>query len=188
MSKRGVPMLSVEEAKARAAEVDIPAEMAELSVFRVLLRHPPLAKALERLLAQLMWHNQLDARLRELVILRIGWRTGAVYEWTQHWRVARLLEIPEEDLLAVRDWESSDVLGPADKAVLAAVDETLDSGGMSARTWDACARHLSTEALLELPVAIGHWRMYSSLLRSLQVPLEPGVDPWPPDGQRPDGS
>ena len=32
--------------------------------------------------------NALDPRLRELLILRIGWRTGAVYEWTQHWRFA----------------------------------------------------------------------------------------------------
>ena len=47
----------------------------------------------------------IDARLRELIIMRIGWRQGSVYEWTQHWRVARMLEIPEEDLVAVRDWK-----------------------------------------------------------------------------------
>ena len=33
--------------------------------------------------------------------MRIGWRQGSVYEWTQHWRVARMLEIPEDDLLGV---------------------------------------------------------------------------------------
>ena len=37
--------------------------------------------------------------------------------------------------------------------------------------------------LLELVVAIGNWRLFSSLLRSLEVPLEEGVAPWPPDGE-----
>lgn len=185
MSKRGIQMLPVEEAKKRGADVGIPEEMAELSVFRILLRHPPLAGAMRKLLSQLLIHNELDARLRELLILRIGWRTGSVYEWTQHWRVSRLLEIPEEDLVAVRDWEGSDRFGDVERAVLTAVDETLDTGAMTAKTWDACARHMSTEALLELVAAVGHWRMYSSLLRTLQVPLEHGVDPWPPDGRRP---
>jgi alkylhydroperoxidase family enzyme len=107
-----------------------------------------------------------------------------VYEWTQHWRVARDLEVSEADLLAVRDWEAAE-LGPAERAVLAATDETIDTGTISASTWAECAGHLSTEALLELVVAIGNWRTFSSLLRSLEVPLEDGVTPWPPDGLAP---
>ncbi|MFP8876864.1 MAG: carboxymuconolactone decarboxylase family protein, partial [Myxococcota bacterium] len=35
---------------------------------------------------------------------------------------------------------------------------------------------------LELLGAIGTWRFVSQLLRSLEVPLEEGVAPWPPDG------
>ena len=33
--------------------------------------------------------------------------------------------------------------------------------------------------------AIGAWRMISSILQSLQVPLEEGVASWPPDGRAP---
>jgi hypothetical protein len=39
--------------------------------------------------------------------------------------------------------------------------------------------------LVELVVAIGNWSLFSSLLRSLKVPLEEGVAPWPPDGRSP---
>jgi hypothetical protein len=39
--------------------------------------------------------------------------------------------------------------------------------------------------LIELVVAIGNWRLFSSLLRSLEIPLEDGVAPWPPDGKPP---
>ena len=185
MSDSRIPMLDVEAAKAAAAEAHVPESMAELSVFRVLLAHPALAGAVYKLLSMLLWKGTLDGRLRELVIMRIGWRTGSVYEWTQHWRVARMMEVSDEDLLAVRDWERADRFGEVERAVLAATDETLDAGAISAATWERCARQLGADALLELVVAIGNWRMFSTLLRSLEVPLEEGVEPWPPDGTRP---
>jgi alkylhydroperoxidase family enzyme len=133
----------------------------------------------------LLWKGSLDGRLRELMIMRIGWRTASEYEWTQHWRVARMMNVEEGDLLAVRDWHSGDRFGPVERAVLTATDETLDTGTISAVTWEQCAVHLPVESLLELVVAIGNWRMFSSLLRSLDVPLEDGVAPWPPDGVTP---
>ena len=37
----------------------------------------------------------------------------------------------------------------------------------------------------QLVVAIGNWTMFSQLLKSLRVPLEVGVEAWPPDGQAP---
>jgi alkylhydroperoxidase family enzyme len=181
-----VKPLSVEEARAAAREVGVPDQMAELEVFRVLLRHPPLAKALTDLLVTLLFRGELDARLRELVIMRIGWVTRSVYEWTQHWRVAIGLEIAEADLLAVRDWRTSDRFGAPERAVLAATDETLEQGTISPETFAECERALGgTEALLELVAAIGNWRLFSSLLRSLDIPLEAGVAPWPPDGRAP---
>lgn len=158
-----------------------------LSVYRVLLRHPQLARAIDKPLVQLLFRNRLDARLRELVIMRIGWLTGCCYEWTQHWRVARDLGVAEADLLGVRDWARHDAFGATERAVLSATDETVREGAMCEATWDACHAALGgdAEALLELVAAIGWWRMIASLLENLRVPLEPGVAPWPPDGRVP---
>lgn len=39
--------------------------------------------------------------------------------------------------------------------------------------------------LVELVTAIGAWRMVATILHSLAVPLEDGVDGWPPDGRAP---
>ena len=183
-----IPLLEKEVAVEIAEKMELPVQMAELSIFRVLLRNPKVAKQLNDLLITLIFQGQLDARLRELVIMRLGWCTGSVYEWTQHWRVARQLDIPEEDLLAVRDWQGSDRLGDADRAVLAATDEVLADGAISAATWALCEKYVGgPEELIELVVAIGNWRMISSVLRSLQIPLEDGVEPWPPDGVSPTG-
>jgi alkylhydroperoxidase family enzyme len=185
MTEPRVPLLSLDDARAAGAEVGISAGLAELSVFRVLLRHPALAEAVHDLLATLLWKGRLDPRLRELLILRIAWRTGSVYEWTQHWRVARMLEIPDEDLLAVRDWERGTRFDERERAVLAATDETLDAGAISAPTWTTLARELDEVELIELVAAIGNWRLFAALLESLEIPLETGVDPWPPDGRGP---
>ena len=179
--------LSVEAAKKAAAEAEVPEAMADLNVFRVLLRQPRVAKQLNDLLITLLFRGSLDGRLRELVIMRIGWATGSAYEWTQHWRVAQeQFATSAEDLLALRDWRNAARFGPAERAVLAATDETLETGRISRETLAACREHVGGDAeLIELNAAIGCWRMISQILRSLEIPLEDGLAAWPPDGVRP---
>ncbi|HLF99329.1 MAG TPA: carboxymuconolactone decarboxylase family protein [Acidimicrobiia bacterium] len=191
-----VPMLPVDEARAIATDGGVPAEMAELSIFRVLLRHPRLARAFNDLLGMLLFRNTLPHRLRELVIMRIGWVTGSEYEWGQHWRVGHtFFDVPAADLAATRDWQRHDGFDAADRAVLAATDEVLERGAVSAATWDACIAAIPAaspeerdHALLELFMAIGAWRMVSGVLRSLEVPIEDFTESWPPDGTPPDAS
>jgi alkylhydroperoxidase family enzyme len=187
MTTARVPGLPLGEAKAAADEAAVPDYMAELSIFQVLLNHPQLARAVNDLLATMLWHGALDARLRELVIMRIGWLTACEYEWTQHWRVASRLGVTSDDLLGVRDWEQHDGFGPAERAVLAATDDVVRDGAVSAASWAACERELHSDKtiLVELVTAISAWRMVSSILQSLDVPLEEGVAGWPPDGRAP---
>ena len=149
-----VPMLGEEEARVIGKEVGVPSTMSGLNVFRIMSRHPTLAGVVAKQLAMLLYRgNMLDDRLRELIIMRIGWRTGAMYEWTQHWPVALRVGLTKEETLAVRD---------PDKA---------------------CAEYLSTnEERLELVAAICNWNTFSILLKSLKIPLEEGIEAWPPDG------
>ena len=180
-------MLDPEDAAAAARDAGVLEAFADLSVFRVWLRNKPVARALADLLVTLLSAHALDKRLRELLIMRLGWATGSEYEWTQHWRIALAAGLTEEELLGVRDWRAYAGFGPADRAVLAATDEIVEHGRIGPETWAACERHLgSSEALVELVTAIGTWHMVSTMLRSLEVPLEEGVAAWPPDGQPPD--
>lgn len=182
-----IPLLPVDEAKAAADEAGVPDYMAELSIFQTLLNHPQLARVFNDLLATMLWHGTLDRRLRELAIMRIGWLTGCNYEWTQHWRVASRLGVSAVDLLGVRDWQGHNGFGPTERAVLAATDDVVRDGAVSAASWAACERELGGDktVLIELVTAIGAWRMVASILQSLEVPLEDGVAAWPPDGRAP---
>ena len=182
-----IAYLSVDEAKARGKEFGVPSSMSHLNVFRALLNHPELAKAVSGLLSMLLWKaNRLDERLRELIIMRIGWRTGALYEWTQHWPVALRIGLTEEETLATRDPANATCLGAAELAVIAATDDVLDNGAVGEAAWQACAEHLpSNEERLELVAAICNWNTFSIMLKSLNIPLEDGIEAWPPDGVRP---
>ena len=182
-----VRTLSVEESLAAAKTVNVVPQIAELNIFRTLLKHPKLAKVINDLLMMLLaGDNRLAPRVRELLIMRIGWVTGCDYEWTQHWRIAGQFGLSEAELVAVKDWRNADCFDETDLAVLAATDETLRDGCISPETWAACARTLATEEeLLELNAAIGAWRLVSQLARSVDIQLEEGVTSWPPDGLAP---
>lgn len=188
LERARVEPLDAAAASTAAEAAGVPSYMASLSVFRVLLRDPGLAGAVHGLLAALLFEGSLDVRLRELIIMRLGWTTGSVYEWTQHWKIATDLGVPADDVLGVRTWAAYPGFGAAERAVLAATDETVRDGAVSAATWTALRAHVgdgSDALLLEVLGVIGCWRMVSSLLRSAAIPLEDGIAPWPPDGVAP---
>lgn len=183
-----IPPLSTEEISKIAVEAGIPPELLDRNIFRVLFHSPRVAKALQDLLYAQLFGSAFDGRLRELVIMRIGWNTNCNYEWAQHWFTAlKAFGCTEADLLAVRDWPASTHLGAAEKAVLAATDETLATGTISPQTWSLCEQYLGNrQACLELVFAIATWHAVSLMLRSLQVPLESDTASWPPDGCSPE--
>ena len=94
-----------------AKEMGIRESMAKVNAYRMLLNNPQLARGVNELLTTLLFTNKtIDVRLRELIIMRIGWVTGSCYEWTQHWRFAEAVGLPREDVIGVRDWRHYDCL------------------------------------------------------------------------------
>ena len=178
-----VPMVSLERARDLGAAMGMPARRTGSEAFRVAANNPGVARVAFSQLLQLLEHNTLDIRLREMMIMRIGWVTGSVYEWTQHWRVAAQAGIPPEDILAVRDWKDAPRLTAADKAILAATDECLEGRSISDTVWEEVARHVPDPGQqVEFVVAMGNWMAFSLLFRNLRIPLTPDLAPWPPDG------
>ncbi|MBL4585081.1 MAG: carboxymuconolactone decarboxylase family protein [Pseudomonadales bacterium] len=182
-----VPLLSKEEARKRAAEVGLAENFAELNVFRMMLQHPVLAGKVGSLLSMLLFEgNKFDPRQRELIIMRLGWVSGSEYEWTAHWNLAIKMEMSEEEILAVQDWQNSTILSDNDKTVLKATDEMVERGAITATTWKQLETFIKTEEeKLELVIAICNWRMFSQLLLSLEVPSEESMESWPPLGELP---
>ena len=177
----------IEEARRLGAEMGINEAQAGRAAFRMLANHPDLVKHVYGLLTMLSTRNKLDGRLRELIIMRLAWMAGCEYAWFQHYRIATTLNgITPEEIVAVRDWRKSKLFSAADRAVLAAADDTREHGKISDAVWAECARLLKEPAVLvEMVLAIANWTMFAQLLNSLEVTIEDGATPWPPDGKAP---
>ena len=125
---RRVEYVSVDEARRLGRECGIGEAQASRSAFRMLANHPDLVKHVYGLLTMLSSRNKLPTRLRELIIMRLAWRAGSEYAWFQHYRISTQAGITPEEIVAVRDWRKSELFGPAERAVLAAADDTCERG------------------------------------------------------------
>lgn len=104
-----------------------------------------------------------------------------------HWLVSQRFGVQVDELLGVRNGPAHKAFGPKERAVLTAADDVVRDGAIGVATWAACQQELGTDpaVLIELVTAIGTWRMIATILHSLQIPLDDGVESWPPDGQSP---
>jgi alkylhydroperoxidase family enzyme len=180
------PLLPADDAHAAAAESDISDVLANVNLFRVLLHNPGVARVMASVIKELTMGGSLDPRLKELAILRVGWRMGALYEWSNHYPIARRSGVTEDEILAVRQGPDDARLDPVAQVVLMVVDEILDHHIVSPTTLSAARLAFNDEpALLELLVIPGLYRTLATVLQTLEVPLEDGREAWPPDGATP---
>jgi alkylhydroperoxidase family enzyme len=180
-----IPLLSADDSLAAAERAGIPAVLAGPNLLRFGLRHPKLARVLADMIDVAVLNGALDARLREVAILRVGWRIGSVYEWSNHVPIARRAGMTDDELLAVRTADAS-VLRPGDLVAIAVADDVLDSLAVSSITFDSARQLLGDgDELLELVAIPGFYRAIGSLLLTFDIPLESHVEPWAPDGRGP---
>lgn len=180
-----LPLLDQAAAAAAAEKIGIDPKYLVQPIWTMLLARPKYAKAVYELLTDLLFRSTLPVRLRELLIMRIGWATSAEFEWAQHWQVATRAGVDPADLLAVRDWRNHDRFDEPDRAALAAADEVVAEGEIGDDTWATLRTHYSESELLELVAVIATWHYVSVLVRNLRVPLDEGMSAWPPDGRTP---
>ena len=191
-----IPLLSADEAQRRFAEArigeavnnpNLASAMSKLNVVRALLQNPAVTAAQSHLAGALMASKTLNPRLRELVILRTGWRTKSEYEFCQHVGIARQLQMSDQEILGVRDPANCNAFSEVDRAVLAMADELNDNAEVSPKTWSLLERFFSPAELVELLLVSGFWRMMAAFLKTARIPLDP-IDPtvsgWP-EGKAP---
>ena len=128
-----------------------------------------MVQARDCLLGMLGPGRQLDPQLRELAILRTGIVGDSRFEYSQHMKVARTVNIPEAKLAAIKGWTTSELFSPVERAVMAATDELLSRNLVEDTTFAELKRHLSDPQILELFYAIGLWRMHGLITRALHL-------------------
>jgi len=119
----------------------------------------------------------LEPRHRELVILRVAWRTSSRYEWSQHTRIGVHAGLTTEQLHAIPDGAEADVWTPVERALLMATDEVIDGLRIEDDTWLLLAAHLGAAQLLELSFVIGGYLCLASVVNNVGLQPDPPTEP-----------
>jgi alkylhydroperoxidase family enzyme len=176
-----LPALSVEAAAELGARHGAPEHLRTSNISVRLLQSPATGSALLRFLNVFLTEGSLDKRTRELIILRVAWKTRSHYVFGRHKSTAQTC-MSDTELWGVRDPQSCAVYGDADLAVLQATDELLDGAAIGEETQKVLDRHFSPRQVVDIILAVGNWRIFATLDNCAHVPLEPGYSSWP-EGQ-----
>lgn len=148
--------------------------MGSLNIFRTLAVHPKLLRSWLPFGGRLLQGSSLEARVRELVILRTAARCGSDYEWGQHVGIGRDAGLSDEEILACAvpgaEGEAPGSWSGVERHVLDAVDELVGQHRMADATWSALADSgWSDQQLIELTMLVGHYAMLAGMLSSVGV-------------------
>lgn len=146
------------------------------NVLGVLGHHAELGGAWLAYNGVLLERPALDPRYRELLILRVAWRSRSAYEWAQHARLAAGYGIGDEQIAAVAHGPDAPVWTPLERLLMSAADELLDRHRVEDDTWAGLARHLDTRELIEVLFVAGSYLCLALVFNSVDLQLAPEMD------------
>lgn len=145
------------------------------NITRALANSPRGARHVAGIGMYLRHESRLDARLRELAILQVGYSTGCAYEYAHHVDVALSFGVSEADIRAIAadsaGRESS--LEPLARAVLRAARDMTEGLSLGDEPFAALRGALDAESLIDLLIAVGEYNGMVRIMNALQVDLEP---------------
>jgi alkylhydroperoxidase family enzyme len=149
-----------------------------LNIFLTLAKNPPLFDVFTRFGSHLLFKGEVPAREREIVILRVGWRSQSEYEFGQHTVIGKQAGLTDDEVTRLartgtKGWSD------ADAALVRLADELCVDNVVSDETWHALSETWSEPQLLELLMLAGYYRLVSGVLNSAGVSLEPATPGWP---------
>jgi len=149
----------------------------QLNVFRMMAVAETSFRPMLSLGQSILARQQLDARLRELAILRVARLSRCEYEWVQHVPIARATGCSDDEIAAI---ERGDVaaLEPRARAVVELTTEIVERVRAGDAALAAARAQLPDREVVELVLAVGYYMMIARLLETA------GVDVDPPAGTR----
>ncbi len=146
------------------------------NVLATLMHHPVLAGPFLTYNNVLLQTPTLEPRLRELMILRVAWRTRAKYEWAQHVRLATRLAITADEIDAVRSGADAEGWAPLEVDALRATDQLIDGYRIDDDTWGRLTEQLDERQLVELVFVVGTYTGLAMAFNTFGLQLDPDVE------------
>jgi 4-carboxymuconolactone decarboxylase len=144
-----------------------------INIYRMLLNAPPLAESWFDHSNAVRWKTSLDGRLREIVIIRLGYLTGSQYVLRQHVSSLALADgLSLAECQALQDWHRSDVFDTRERAALAYTDTMTRDIVVPDAIFAQLKPHFDDRQIVELTVLIGTYNMNARVLQTLELDLE----------------
>jgi alkylhydroperoxidase family enzyme len=145
-----------------------------INVYKVLLHSPDIASVWMDLVNAVRWKTDLDGRLREIVIIRVGYLNRCAYVVKQH---VPELSVPEglskEESDALADWREANFFNARERAALAYTDAVTRDVDVPDAVVAELKKHFNERQIVELTVLIGAYNMHTRLGQALQIDPEP---------------
>jgi alkylhydroperoxidase family enzyme len=150
-------------------------------VLEMFAQHLPLSAAWLPFTEMLAGEDaQVSELHRELLILRVAWRTQSGYEWAQHSRMGGDAGLTAAQIDAVTEGPGAAVWTPLERVLLTAVDDIVDDHQVGDATWTDLATHFTPPELFELLFVIGGYLCLAGVLNS--IGLHGALPPAPEGG------
>jgi alkylhydroperoxidase family enzyme len=151
----------------------------DINLYRILVHNPEAMRAFSTLGQYLRRHTTLDARLRELAILQIGWLAKSPYEWSHHVKIGHEFGVSDADIEALKaDTDGRpNALEPKAKLVLQAARE-IHAGGCSEATFAALRGAFSNAEIMDIVVTASFYCAVVRLLASFAIDVEESYMPY----------
>lgn len=121
--------------------------------------------------AALMHAGALPPALREMIIVRTGYRSASLYEVVQHSSLARRLGVSQVKLDALACTVPLG-LEPAEHAAIDFVDELVQQSRPGDAALASARRYYSDGEILEIVFVTGTWWTLARMLETAGVPLD----------------
>jgi 4-carboxymuconolactone decarboxylase len=147
-----------------------------INVYKLLLHAPPLAEIWLALINAFRTHSVLDARLREIAIIRIGHLNRVDYVVKQHVpALAAPAGLTPPECAALADWRSTSLFAARERAALAYVDAMTLDIQVPDTVFAALRDQFDERQIVELSILVGTYNMHTRVVAALGIDPEPSA-------------
>jgi len=153
------------------------ARRGNLNVFRLLANAPNVFGGWTAMVDELFASSTFDARMREVIILRVAQLQDSPYEIGQHVVLARNVGLTEPQIDAIRDAGDLDEAGfsPTERAALAVVTELCTTHHLSDNSFAAAHGIFGDEAFTELLMLVSCYYGLALVLNAADLDVDAGA-------------
>ena len=144
-----------------------------LGIYKALLHNPKLAETWFAHLNAVRWETGLGGRLREIMIIRIGWLLRSAYILKQHVpKLAAPEGLDEAHCRALQSDAVEEYFLPAEIAAIRLADEVTIEARASGEAMAEVKKHYDDKMIVEMMVLIGTYNMHARFVSGLDIELE----------------